>query len=43
VLTRIDSLLYRTLFRVETLKRTMPVLLLVVLVLALAACGKKKY
>lgn len=38
----LENLSYRTLFRVETLKRTMPFWLLVVLVLALEACKKKK-
>ena len=42
MVNKLDSLFYRTLFRVETLKRTMPVLLLLVLAVALTACGKKK-
>ena len=42
MLNRIDHLFYRTLFRVETLKRAMPIALLLVLALALEACKKKR-
>lgn len=39
---RLDNLSYRALFRAEILKRTLPFWLLVVLVVALEACKKKK-
>ena len=39
---RLQQLPYRALFRLETLKRTMPFWLLIALTLAVVACGKKK-
>ena len=42
MLKKVDSLFYRTLFRVETLKRAMPIALLLVLALAMEACKKKR-
>jgi hypothetical protein len=39
---RITDLSYHGLFRVETLKRTMPLWLLIVLALAMEACKQKK-
>ncbi|GBD11079.1 hypothetical protein HRbin23_00730 [bacterium HR23] len=39
---RLENLSYRALWRAETLKRTLPFWVLVLLVLALEACRKKK-
>jgi hypothetical protein len=43
MIKRLQGLPYRSLFRIETLKRTMPIWLLVALMLAAEACGGKKY
>ena len=43
MIERLQEFPYRALFRLETLKRTMPIWVLVALMLATGACKGKKY